>query len=111
MRRNELRDLDLVVEERSHTLLRLAHDAENQGVGVFRLGVRVGGILLEHDALANHYFLELVWPPSPWIFPIDVARAMLVVEILRREDQPVEDEFEQRGGRLLGDDLHRALVE
>ena len=27
MRRNELRDLDLVVEQRGHALLRLAHDA------------------------------------------------------------------------------------
>src|SRR5262245_66440752 len=111
MRRNELRDLELVVEERSHALLRLAHDAENQGVRVLWLGVRVGGVLLEHDALADHYFFELVGPPSPWIFPINVARAMRVVEILTRENQPVENEFEQRRGRLLGNDLHGVLVE
>ena len=111
MRRNELRDLDLVVEQRRHALLRLAHDVEDQRVRVFRLGVRMAAVLLKHDALADHQLLELVGSPAPRIFPVGVARAVLVVKILRRDDHAVEDEFEQRRRRLLGDDFHRVFVE
>ena len=111
MRRNELRDLDFVVEQRGDALLGLAHDGEDQRVRVLRLGVRMAAVLLEHDALADHQFLELVGPPAPGIFPVDLARAMLVVKVLRRDDHAVEQVFEQRRRRLLGDDLHRVLVE
>ena len=42
---------------------------------------------------------------------VDLADAVLVEQVLARDDHPVENEFEQRGGRLLGDDFHRVRVE
>ena len=111
MRRNELCDLDLVVEQRSDPLLGLAHDGEDQRVRVLRLGRGMAAVLLEHDALADHQLLELVGTPAPGISAVGVAGAVLLVEILRRDDDPVEQVFEQRGRRLLGDDLHRVPVE
>ena len=111
MRRNELRNLHLVVEQRGDALLRLAHDREDQGVRILRLDPRLTAVFFEHDALADHQLLELVGSPSPWVFAIDVANSVLVEKILSGDKDAVEQIFEQRCGRLLGDDFHRVLVE
>ena len=64
------------------------------------------GILLQHDALTDLEILELVGAPAPEVFPVGLTRSVFVVKVLARDDEAVEQELEQRSGRLLGDDLH-----
>ena len=68
-------------------------------------------LLLKHDALADHQLLELVGSPAPR----DISGRRRGRRACRkgpcRDDDAVEDVFEQRRCRLLGNDFHRVIVE
>ena len=113
MRRHELGDLDFVVQQRCHPLLRFAHDAKDDFIGRLRILFphRMGFVFADHQTLSGDQLAEFVRPGAEGILLVGHFRAMLVVEILAGDDDPVEEIIEQRRRRNFRRDLNGVVVE
>src|SRR5918911_653493 len=113
MRRHELRDLDLVIEQRGDSLLGFAHDAKDNFIrSLFVLLPHwMTGILTDYQALSRDQLAKLERPDADWILTIGNFGTVFIIDCLVGNHDSVEQIIEQRSRRFLGGDSHSVLVD
>src|SRR3954452_5474309 len=98
MRRNQLSDLDLAVEQAGDPGLILLHADEDQTIGIFLLNTRPVWVFFQHDALPDDDLLKRVGAPSERIIPVGFVATVFLKEVLGGDDERVEEETRNIGG-------------
>ena len=99
VRRDELGDLHLAVEQRGDALLRLAHDLEDEFVRIVRRHLRIVRVLLQHDVVVDHELLQFVGADAEGIL-VGVAAVRIPLRLRHHDDE--DQVVRQRRRRILG---------
>ena len=99
VRRDELGDLHLAVEQRSDALLRLAHDLEDEFVRIVRRDLRIVRVFLQHEIIVDHELLQLVGTDAEGIL-VRVAAVRVPLRLRHHDDEGQVVRQRRRG--LLG---------